>query len=212
MKYVNILFNIANRIEPNLKDAVLSLKNVNINVLELLDYIGNVEPIPFVRDIPAYPVKRNSNMNFLKPGSVETLTRPVHIFEYLPPMLPTEPTPTVSCSNSSASIRWPEKLEHEHLQLCKLESNREHSTTKLIQDIKNDLPAAAAVAGGISKFTTLNSSSTDNLDHDGHAIREISSVVMTTGGFISPAIEGKLPEAYVPDIIGEYTDNYYKKI
>ncbi|XP_032588950.1 uncharacterized protein LOC6585799 isoform X2 [Drosophila mojavensis] len=194
----------ANRIEPNLKDAVLSLKNVNINVPELLDYIGNVEPIPFVREIPAYPVKRNSNMNFLKPGSVETLTRPVHIFEYLPPMLPTEPTPTVSCSNSTSSIRWPEKSEHEHLQLCKLESNREFTTTKLIQDVKNHFPATATVVGGISKLSTQNSSSTDNLDHNGHAIREISSVVMTTGGFISPAIEGKLPEAYVPDIIEKF--------
>nr|AAF81901.1 architectural regulator of copia enhancer [Drosophila hydei] len=189
----------ANRVEPNLKDVLLSLKNVSINVLELLDYIGNVEPIPFVRDIPAYPVKRISNMNFLKPGSVETLTRPVHIFEYLPPMLPTESTPTVSSSHSGSSIRWPDKLEHENIQLCKLELNREPTTIKLVQDVKTDF-----AAGGISKLCTLNASSADNLDHDGHALREISSVVMTTGGFISPAIEGKLPEAYIPDIIEKF--------
>lgn len=195
--------NIANRVEPNLKDVLLSLKNVSINVLELLDYIGNVEPIPFVRDIPAYPVKRISNMNFLKPGSVETLTRPVHIFEYLPPMLPTESTPTVSSSHSGSSIRWPDKLEHENIQLCKLELNREPTTIKLVQDVKTDF-----AAGGISKLCTLNASSADNLDHDGHALREISSVVMTTGGFISPAIEGKLPEAYIPDIIGKSTHNF----
>lgn len=33
--------------------------------------------------------------------------------------------------------------------------------------------------------------------------REISSVVMTTGGYISPAIEGKMPEAIIPDIISK---------
>ncbi|ACY70478.1 hypothetical protein DVIR88_6g0015 [Drosophila virilis] len=196
----------ANRVEPNLKDAFLSLRNLNINVHELLDYIGNVEPIPFVREVPAYPVKRSSNMNFLKPGSAETLTRPVHIFEYLPPMLPTEPT-------AGTSTRWPDKAsDQQHLQLCKLESSREvvltfsHKTAvKLLQDVKPDF-----VAAGIQKWSSQNdpaviaSTSRDNLDHDGHALREISSVVMTTGGFISPAIEGKLPEAYVPDIIDKF--------
>lgn len=34
--------------------------------------------------------------------------------------------------------------------------------------------------------------------------REVSSVVMTTGGYISPAVEGKMPEAIVPDIIGMF--------
>ncbi|XP_064537524.1 uncharacterized protein Taf3 isoform X2 [Drosophila montana] len=191
----------ANRVEPNLKDALLSLRNLNINVHELLDYIGNVEPIPFVREVPAYPVKRSSNMNFLKPGSAETLTRPVHIFEYLPPMLPTEPT-------AVSSTRWPDKAsDQQHLQLCKLESNREAALTfghktavKLLQDVKTDFGAT-----GIQKYDSpIASTSRENLDHDGHAIREISSVVMTTGGFISPAIEGKLPEAYVPDIIDKF--------
>ncbi|EDV90972.1 GH23929 [Drosophila grimshawi] len=183
----------ANRVELNLKDALLSLSNLNINVNELLDYIGNVEPIPFVRDVPIYPVKRSSNLNFLKPGSVETLTRPVHIFEYLPPMLPTESAATV------ISTGLIEKCDHEQIPPSTSESG--HKTAiKLLPDLKTDIGMHKCCSQSDLPLT-LNSSSRDNFDHDGHAIREISSVVMTTGGFISPAIEGKLPEAFVPDII-----------
>ncbi|KAL7726693.1 hypothetical protein ACLKA6_012771 [Drosophila palustris] len=178
----------ANRVEPNLKDVQLSLKNLSTDVHELLDYIGNVEPVPFVREVPEYPVKRNSNLNFLKPGSAETLSRPVHIFEYLPPILPTEAgsSSTVRCANPSdlANDQVPPGLERRS------------------EDVKTDFGDTIKPNWCSQRESPLLSR--DNADSDGHAVREISSVVMTTGGFISPAIEGKLPEAFVPDIIEKW--------
>jgi len=38
-------------------------------------------------------------------------------------------------------------------------------------------------------------------------MREISSVIMTTSGFLSPAREGKLPETKAPAIPAEYLDH-----
>lgn len=46
-------------------------------------------------------------------------------------------------------------------------------------------------------------SSSHMFDEEGRPTREISSVVMTTGGFISPAIEGKLPDTKVPKFVGK---------
>ncbi|KAH8252420.1 hypothetical protein KR038_010259, partial [Drosophila bunnanda] len=176
----------ANRLEPSVKDARHSLKSLNINVQELLDYIGNVEPVGFTRDVPQFPIKRASNMNFLKPGSAETLTRPIHIFEYLPPMQETE-------CRETEKTEFTQKLD----DLC---ANTEIAD-KLGFNHHN-------IESQSSNPATLHfpSSSNNNVDSDQNrsSMWELSSVVMTTGGFISPAIEGKLPEAVVPDIIDKY--------
>jgi transcription initiation factor TFIID subunit 3 len=44
-------------------------------------------------------------------------------------------------------------------------------------------------------------------EEGGRPLREISSVIMTTSGFLSPAREGKLPETKAPAIPSEYLDN-----
>ncbi|XP_017033629.3 uncharacterized protein Taf3 isoform X1 [Drosophila kikkawai] len=178
----------ANRLEPSVKDARHSLKSLNINIQELLDYIGNVEPVGFTRDVPQFPIKRASNMNFLKPGSAETLTRPIHIFEYLPPMKKSE-------------CRETEKAESTQ-KLDDLGVNSEISD-KLgcfnHQNIESQSPNPARLY-----FPSSNNNSNVDSDQNRSSMWELNSVVMTTGGFISPAIEGKLPEAVVPDIIEEY--------
>ncbi|EDW83592.2 uncharacterized protein Dwil_GK13694 [Drosophila willistoni] len=177
----------ANRIEPTLKDARLTLKSLNINVHELLDYIGNVEPVPFVRDVPAFPVKRASNLNFLKPGSAETLTRPVYIFEYLPPMQPN------SAAASSSALQAP--YSDQEQEGADGEATKKVGSQEGLGNSGNPNETA-------SSAKLLNFPAKDNcLDMEGHTVREIRSVVMTSGGFISPAIEGKLPESVIPDII-----------
>ncbi|XP_050742974.1 transcription initiation factor TFIID subunit 3 isoform X2 [Drosophila biarmipes] len=176
----------ANRIEPSLRDAQLSMKNLNINIQELLDYIGNVEPVGFTRDVPHFPIRKAINMNFLKPGSAETLTRPVYIFEYLPPMQDPEPRE----SQSEAQREFFQKQE----LVSKAEFNVTSSAEKLSTN-QVDSSSPNAVINFSSNF----------LDSDvGRSVREMSSVVMTTGGFISPAIEGKLPEPFIPDIIEKF--------
>jgi histone H3/H4 len=77
------------RTDVNLDDAGLALKDLGVNPQELEEYIQNYDPIPlpYVHKVPFYPVPRASKLNFLRPGSEEVLTRPVHVHEYMPPML-----------------------------------------------------------------------------------------------------------------------------
>ncbi|XP_026846855.1 uncharacterized protein LOC6601984 isoform X1 [Drosophila persimilis] len=192
----------ANRLEPNLKDARLTLKSLSINVHELLDYIGNVEPVAFSRDVAAFPIKRASNMNFLKPGSAETLTRPIYIFEYLPPMQPNA-EPSEPPSTATNIIQDPDlrDLQNEKTLATEKESssNLDFDSISMVEK-RTSIPIDSQ-----SQSTLINFSSNNNCDPDsGRTVREMSSVVMTTGGFISPAIEGKLPDAFVPDIIEKY--------
>ncbi|XP_033168053.1 uncharacterized protein LOC117146242 isoform X2 [Drosophila mauritiana] len=176
----------ANRIEPNLKDARLSIQNLSINVQELLDYIGNVEPVGFIRDVPQFPIGKTLNMNYLKPGSAETLTRPVYIFEYLPPMQ----DPELREMPADVQKEFSEKQE-----FC---SKAEYNSTNAADKF------GAKHIDSISPNAVINfRSSAFDLDV-GRSVREMSSVVMTTGGFISPAIEGKLPEDIIPDIVEKF--------
>lgn len=74
------------RSEPNLDDIGLTFREMGIHIEDLSDYVNNVEPSQFPHELPKYPVPREHHLNFLKPGSHEVLSRPVHIYEYLPPM------------------------------------------------------------------------------------------------------------------------------
>ncbi|XP_039496605.1 uncharacterized protein LOC120454923 isoform X1 [Drosophila santomea] len=176
----------ANRIEPNLNDARLSIKNLSINVQELLDYIANVEPVGFIRDVPQFPIGKSVNMNFLKPGSAETLTRPVYIFEYLPPMQ----DPELREIPNEVQKEFSEKQEF----CSKAEFNSKSAADKFGAGHIDSISPSAVM--------TLQSNAFD-LDV-GRSVREMSSVVMTTGGFLSPAIEGKLPEDFIPDIVEKF--------
>ena len=64
----------------------LTFRDMGITIQDLSDYVCNVEPTSFHEDISKIPVAREHNLNFLKPGSHEVLSRPVHIHEHLPPM------------------------------------------------------------------------------------------------------------------------------
>lgn len=87
--YITIIYSITvGRTEPNLNDLALVFKDKKISIGDLEEYVQYVEPVPFIKPVPQYPIPRESHLNFLKPGSREVLTRPVHIHEYLPPMYP----------------------------------------------------------------------------------------------------------------------------
>lgn len=94
MTYVIDCFIIAptidGRTEPNLNDVVLAFNDLNINLSDIEEYIANVEQVPCIVNVPRFPIPKESNLNFLKPGSKEVVTRPVHINEHLPPMHPHE--------------------------------------------------------------------------------------------------------------------------
>lgn len=67
------------------------------------------------------------------------------------------------------------------------------------------IDSANKTAANVLNKTTLQSlfKPSTNYEDGERPTREVSSVVMTSGGYISPAVEGKMPEAKVPDIIGK---------
>nr|CAD7196117.1 unnamed protein product [Timema douglasi] len=157
---------------PTLEDLALAFEDMGVSLKDLDEYVKNVEPVPCVFDVPKYPVPRESHLNFLKPGSREVVTRLVHVHEHLPPMFP--------------------ELEEE-------EQSSKHSPLSL--DVASPLTSPKAnvfkrpgdpIESPAAKRARLM------LEEEGRPLREISSVMMTTSGFISPAREGKLPEARTP--------------
>ncbi|XP_026680188.1 transcription initiation factor TFIID subunit 3 [Diaphorina citri] len=73
---------------PSMEDVVLAFYEMGILGAELENYMENVTPVLPAIKVPAYPVKKESNLRFLKPGSREVVTRPVHVHEHLPAMYP----------------------------------------------------------------------------------------------------------------------------
>ncbi|KAM7348762.1 TBP-associated factor 3 [Cochliomyia hominivorax] len=178
-----------NRTEANLNDVTLTLSSINVNLNELLDYINNVEPVPFALEVPKFPARKDSALNFLKPGSKEVLTRPVHVYDHLPPMLPPEitQTPEVITMPGGSNVT----------------DSKENLTANTNGEQNNDAANKSLNASNVLDKSTLQSlfKPSTNFEDGERPTREVSSVVMTTGGYISPAVEGKMPEAIVPDII-----------
>lgn len=163
------------RTDPNLDDLSLAFHDMGISVAELEEYVNNVDCPPFTK-LPSIPVPRASNLNFLKPGAREILSRPIHIHEHLPPM-------------------YPEKEEEE------LEMKVNTSFDDVLGETSSPL---ASPQGGNKRSSDGETSPSKkqkySMDDEGQPVREIESVMMTTSGFISSAREGKLPEARVPNI------------
>ncbi|KAK6177116.1 hypothetical protein SNE40_015283 [Patella caerulea] len=95
-RYILELGNIAHRYseqfgrtEVNLDDVGLAFQQMGVRLDELTEYISHVEPVPFVKEIVAFPAPKKSNLQFPNPRSREILQhREEHIPEYLPHMFP----------------------------------------------------------------------------------------------------------------------------
>ena len=83
-----MFFLLVGHTDPNLDDLGLAFLEMGINISELEEYVRNVDSVPFMHEIPMYPLPKESHLNHLKPGSREVVTRPVHVDEHLPPMYP----------------------------------------------------------------------------------------------------------------------------
>ncbi|XP_055373714.1 probable serine/threonine-protein kinase DDB_G0282963 isoform X2 [Condylostylus longicornis] len=308
-----------NRIEPNLDDVGLAFRELNINLNEIEEYVNYVQPVPCNIDIPKFPVHKDSNLNFLKPGSKEVITRPMYIPEHLPPIYPEREEETLEkqleiCDTTTDNIIEinSNKIENKNDELNKSdnENNFKHSendqhmntsnnnikldienvtgenidndkestntkeslintasinentlaieasaattktendfgsksapnnlvkspvssslvtttstcvistvdsailnteTSKIMTPSQNTLSAAQNVSSiTTSNVGTINGQNLSKfirprLPHEteGRPTREISSVMMTSSGFISPAREGKLPDSKIPMI------------
>lgn len=88
--FVLSIISLDNRTEPNLDDLGLTFKDFNIVLQEIEEYINNVESVPPVYKVAAFPVKHPSNLQHPKHDSRELSVRPDHIPSYLPLMHPDE--------------------------------------------------------------------------------------------------------------------------
>lgn len=87
-KVANEYSNEFGQTEPNLDHLGLAFQEMGINLGDLEEYVTYVNFCPNPSPVPKFPIPKENNLNFLKPGSKEVVTRPVHINEHLPPMYP----------------------------------------------------------------------------------------------------------------------------
>lgn len=174
---------------PALEELSLALNDMGINVEDLKEYVDYVSPIVIKEKVPKYPLEKKSNMNFLKPGSREVVTRPVHIHEHLPAMHPemSEDYRVAAPSQDSLGV--------------------ENSSS--LPNLSNVAPGSSATFKKPGDVEMPNNQLVQRLisEEIGRPLRELSCVMMTTSGFLSPAIEGKAPEARVPKPLSNYSHN-----
>ncbi|XP_008193456.2 transcription initiation factor TFIID subunit 3 isoform X1 [Tribolium castaneum] len=158
--------------QPNLDHLGLTFRDMGISVPELEEYVRYVNFAAAPSAVPKYPIPKEDHLNFLKPGSKEVVTRPVHIHEHLPPMNP---------------LLEGNRNELEAIN-CKVEE---------LEDTNPENSQVFKKPADISP-SEFKRPSFRREEEGSRPTREISSVMMTTSGFLSPAREGKLPESRTP--------------
>lgn len=147
---------------------------MNVDLGDLEEYIKYVDFGQNPTPVPKYPIPKEDHLNFLKPGSKEVLTRPVHIHEHLPPM--------------SFGTEGDENASD-------IKTNQEESEDMAVEAppvFKRPIDVSPSEGLGFTKRARFA------FEEEGRPTREISSVMMTTSGYLSPAREGKLPESRTP--------------
>ncbi|XP_028157800.1 transcription initiation factor TFIID subunit 3 [Ostrinia furnacalis] len=182
-----------NRTEPNLHDLGLVFRDLHVQLPELVEYTRCVPPVPAPVGVEKFPKPKDSNLNFLKPGSHEVVTRPMHVHEHLPPMYPEKERDTPAVAGT-VEIRQNGLDNGDSNATC---TSPEISVTDSPEKPKDIFKRPIdPVSLPNSKRPRLR------LDEE-ERTREISSVMMTMSGFLSPAREGKLPEARPPTVVSE---------
>lgn len=179
---------ILGRTEANLNDLGLAFQHMNIDIQELTEYIKNVDYVPSPITVPKFPIRRENHLNFLKPGSREVVTRPVHVHEHLPAMYPDTEEEYVA-----------EKAENIMNGTSDLTLSNGTSSNSSVNVSPHRMSPQVVFKrpGDPVSFESPIVKRVKVLE-EGRPLREIHSVMMTTSGFLSPAREGKLPEARTP--------------
>ncbi|KAL0868776.1 hypothetical protein ABMA27_008210 [Loxostege sticticalis] len=182
-----------NRTEPNLHDLGLVFRDLHVQLPELVEYTRCVPPVPAPVTVDKFPKPKDSNLNFLKPGSHEVVTRPMHVHEHLPPMYPEKERDTPAVAGT---------VEIRQNGIDNTDSNAT-CTSPEISVTDNPEKPKDPFKRPIDPVSLPNSKRPRLRLEEEERTREISSVMMTMSGFLSPAREGKLPEARPPTIVSE---------
>lgn len=190
-----------NRTEPNLHDLGLVFRDLHVQLPELADYTQSVPPVPPPVNVDKFPRLKESNLNFLKPGSHEVVTRPMHVHEHLPPMYPEKErdTPVVA-----------DTVEIRQNGIDVVGTSNPTCTSPEISVTDSPEKPKDLFKRPIDPVSLPNSKRPRLRLEEEERTREISSVMMTMSGFLSPAREGKLPEAKAPTIISEKHHDKHK--
>lgn len=189
-----------NRTEPNLHDLGLVFRDLHINLSELGEYTRCVPSIPPI-NVEKFPKPKESNLNFLKPGSHEVVTRPMHVHEHLPPMYPERERDTPVVADTIEIRQNGIDLPSTSTTTCQSPEISVTDSPEMPKDI---------FKRPIDPVSQPNSKRPRLRLEDEERSREISSVMMTMSGFLSPAREGKLPEARPPIIVSEKNYDRHK--
>ncbi|XP_012543687.1 transcription initiation factor TFIID subunit 3 isoform X2 [Monomorium pharaonis] len=176
------------RTEPNLDDLGLAFQYMNIDIQELAEYVKNVDSIPCTLQVPQYPIRRQNHLNFLKPGSREVVTRPVHVHEHLPAMYPDTEEEYIPDKNENLINGTADLTSSSGASSGNSNNASPHRMSPQVV-FKRPGDPVSFESPIVKRAKILE---------EGRPLREISSVMMTTSGFLSPAREGKLPEARTP--------------
>uniref|UniRef100_A0A1Q3G264 Putative transcription initiation factor tfiid subunit 3 n=1 Tax=Culex tarsalis TaxID=7177 RepID=A0A1Q3G264_CULTA len=187
-----------NRTDPNLDDVALAFREIGTNLGELQEYLQFVDPIERPFEVPRYPLPKESHLNFLKPGSKEVLTRPVHIPEHMPPMLvDVEEEQQEEARRRMLRLRSePRVMEVEEMSGADFGG----MVVEKMEEVGAEEVALMETSQNEEVVTFKRPPEVAMKSEEGRPTREISSVIMTTSGFISPAREGKLPDSKIPEI------------
>ncbi|XP_066584595.1 transcription initiation factor TFIID subunit 3 isoform X2 [Prorops nasuta] len=168
--------------------AEVSFRHMNIDVQELVEYVKNVDMAPCPIAVPKFPIPRENHLNFLKPGSREVVTRPVHVHEHLPAMYPDTEEEYVPEKTENLTNGIPDNGS----------SNGTPGNSSVNVSPHKISPQVVFKRPGDPVSFESPMVKRVKVVEEGRPLREIHSVMMTTSGFLSPAREGKLPEARTP--------------
>ncbi len=186
---------ICNRSSVNLSDVAATFARDGVDPEDLAEFAADFKGASGVdtRPTPPFPAPCPLQLNHLKPGSREVLLRKCHIYDHLPAMYPEleVETPVAAGAGDGQAGAAPAVEEGEIVQ--------PESSSVGASPVKDGggLPAANA-DNQESAAADPNGAAAGGVGADAMSVREISSVIMTTAGFISPAREGKLPESRGP--------------
>ncbi|XP_052757958.1 transcription initiation factor TFIID subunit 3 [Galleria mellonella] len=182
-----------NRTEPNLHDLGLVFRDLHVQLPELAEYTRCVPSVAPPVNVERFPKPKESNLNFLKPGSHEVVTRPMHVHEHLPPMYPEKERDTPVVAGTI------------EIHQNGIDNNGTNPTCTSPEISVTDSPEKPKdiFKRPIDPVSLPNNKRPRFRLEEEERTREISSVMMTMSGFLSPAREGKLPEARPPTIVSE---------
>ncbi|XP_050527635.1 transcription initiation factor TFIID subunit 3-like [Daktulosphaira vitifoliae] len=166
---------------PDIEDVTMAFNDRHIRLVEIRKYLkyqqnSEIEHPTMNNSLPQYPhPAKSSTLNMMKPGSREIVTRPVHVHEHLPTMYHVEQ-------------QLDEKLSQNY---DGSDLNKSTNNSWNVFD-GNNVQENNMASNNVGDRSSINNRLIVPLNR---RLRDISSVVMTTSGYLSPSREGRLPES-----------------